>query len=63
MVAYYDKRKPYMVKIWYLMICAKVGNLSELFSVLYYSRDKYAIDKVLSEHYPPGPDGENELYD
>ena len=63
MKAYYDKRKPYMVKIWYLMIGAKIGNIAELFAVLYYARDRYAIDKVLSEHYPPGPDNENTLLD
>ena len=52
-----------MIKIWYLMIGTKFGNLAELFGVLFYRRDLYVEDRMLSEHYPPGPDGENELLD
>ena len=48
MRAYYEKRKPYMVKIWCLMIGAKIGNIAEVLRVLFLPREETNNDLVFS---------------
>ena len=57
MQAYYDERKPYMIRILLLIVVGRVGNIENLTGHLTYKWDTRADDTMLVTHYPMTDEG------
>lgn len=57
MKTYYEVRKPYMIKIYWFMVAAKIGHIVEC-TRGFYKTDYRSDNQRLLERYPATPEGD-----